>query len=85
MPLARSLVRLLVRLPDRWLVRLAGGAPLVIEGRTLDPACQLLGVQAARRPQPEGVEATRRATDEGMALLSGDRVPGVTQPRSEAA
>lgn len=70
--------RLLLRLPRGLLVRMAGGSPTVIDGRTLDPALQLVAANARRqrggRPLPGPVEA-RRSTNAGMALLSGTPRP----------
>lgn len=69
----KTLTRLALRLPGAILVRMAGGAPTVTGGRTLDPALQLLARNAAKQgavaeKQPEEVRA---ATNAGMQLLSG--------------
>lgn len=78
------LLALLLRLPDRWLVRLAGGAPLEAGGRTLDPACQLLARRAGGPPLATLPLATlRAASDRGMALMSGRRRSGVATRRLE--
>jgi acetyl esterase/lipase len=59
---------------------MAGGAPTVVGGRTLDPALQLLAANAARsRDEPLGSPSEVRASiDAGMCLLSGKARPLVT-------
>jgi acetyl esterase/lipase len=69
----RTSTRLLLRLPGAWLLRLAGGTPLAIDGRTLQPAFQLLQAMAARHPHLASlpVDRMRRACDASMKLLGG--------------
>ncbi|MDD3445429.1 MAG: alpha/beta hydrolase, partial [Zavarzinia sp.] len=45
------LVSGLVRLPQSWLVRMSGGKPIQLEGKTLDPQLQFLLALAAKRPE----------------------------------
>lgn len=65
------LQRRALSLPPGLLLRLAGGRPVVVEGRVLDPALQLGAVQAARQKlqlwQLAPAEA-RRAADRGLAV-----------------
>jgi acetyl esterase/lipase len=65
------LVRSVLSLPPRWLIAMAGGKPLTIAGRTLDPRVQFLAAQAKSRPglHTMDVAAARKASDDGLALL----------------
>ncbi|MCH7959116.1 MAG: alpha/beta hydrolase [Candidatus Hydrogenedentes bacterium] len=60
------------RLPDSWLIRMAGGKALTIEGRTLDPMLQLMATQAASGPALESltVPEARAAMKAGLALTN---------------
>jgi acetyl esterase len=65
------LVRTVLSLPPRWLIAMAGGQPLTIAGRTLDPRVQFLAGQAKGRPGMHTLEvaAARKASDDGLMLL----------------
>jgi acetyl esterase len=78
MSLGGALVRALLRLPDPWLLRLAG-APARADAGALDPACQLLARRSASQPHPARLppEAMRAAYDRGMTLVGGRRRPDV--------
>jgi acetyl esterase/lipase len=71
--LQRQVTRLLLRLPGPVLLRLAGGPPPAVAGRTLDPACALLAAQGRRGPHlaDQTPEVARRLADAGMRLLAG--------------
>ncbi len=75
--LERGLARLLPRLPDRWALKMAGGEPLVLGGRTLDPHAQLIASQAARQPGLEELlpEQARRVASDGRKLVDGPPRP----------
>src|SRR3954447_19577635 len=47
--------RLLTALPPRVQVRLSGGAPIVVDGQTLDPELQILLHARARMGAPPGL------------------------------
>ena len=71
-PIERLVVKLLPRLPERWVARMAG-EPTVIRGRTLDPWVQLITRRAAgETPMHEltPVEARARA-DAAIGLAAG--------------
>ena len=67
------LVRTILNLPGRWLVALAGGKPLNIEGRVLDPRLQFLGFMGGKQPSMETLTPAeaRVAAVEGFRLLDG--------------
>jgi acetyl esterase/lipase len=69
----KLLVRTILNLPGRWLVALAGGKPLNIEGRVLDPRLQFLGFMGGKRPSMETLTPAeaRVAAAEGFRLLDG--------------
>jgi acetyl esterase/lipase len=70
----KILVRTLLSLPGSWLVALAGGKALTIEGRTLDPRLQFLGAMAKRQPSLASMapQEARKAAAGGLALLDGE-------------
>lgn len=77
-PLAgRLLSGVLDRLPESWLLRLAGGEPLTIRGRTLDPQLQLLARTAARQTPMHRMTAAeaRSATGRALALVAAPPRP----------
>jgi acetyl esterase/lipase len=65
------LVRQVLSLPPRWLLAMAGGKPLTIAGRTLDPRVQFIAAQAKGRPglHTMDVAAARKASADGLRLL----------------
>jgi len=71
--LQTTITRLMVRLPGGILQRLAGGAPPVTGGRTLDPALQLIAANAARKggALTDSPGTVRESTNRGMKMLSG--------------
>jgi acetyl esterase/lipase len=73
------LVRTVLSLPERWLVSMAGGAPVSIEGRTLDPRVQFLAAQAKKGPKLKDMQPqeARKASAEAFALLDASALPGV--------
>ncbi|MEM0986944.1 MAG: alpha/beta hydrolase [Pseudomonadota bacterium] len=79
MSLQRTLIRTLLKLPPSWLVRMSGGQPVVLGGRTLDPHTQFLAHGAQRQPamatmDPQTARATSAA---GLTMLGADPEPGV--------
>lgn len=63
-------------LPPSLLLRLAGGKPMVAEGRVLDPALQLLTLQARKQNAPISEvppQLARQAVDGGFDVLNADK------------
>jgi hypothetical protein len=53
MSLQQTITRLIMKLPGGILVKMAGGKPLTIRGRTLEPSCNWsCGTDAMRRHFP---------------------------------
>ncbi|MBO6544409.1 MAG: alpha/beta hydrolase [Alphaproteobacteria bacterium] len=71
MSLQRMIVRTLLKLPDGLLVKMSGGKPLEIDGRTLDARVQLLASQGAKAPSMTTlpIEEARKGADDGLAML----------------
>ena len=71
MSFQKFIIRSLMKLPESLLLRMAGGKPLAIDGRVMDPRVQLLAVQGAKAPSITTLDpvAARAATSEGLALL----------------
>lgn len=70
----KYIVRFLMRMPPRWMVALAGGAPIVIAGRTLDPRIQFLGAAAKLQPTVDSLPPVqaRKFASSTMRLVDGD-------------
>jgi len=79
MSLQALIARTLLKLPPGVLVRLAGGKPLELGGRTLDPHLQFIAHGAARQPaiSSMSVEDARAASAEGLAMFAARPEPGV--------
>lgn len=71
--LEKYLVAGLVRLPERWLIRMSGGVPLEEEGKRLDPQLQFLLAMAATRPRidQQPVEGARQLYRDMAYSFSG--------------
>ena len=71
--LQRGLVKGLLKLPESWILRMAGGEPFTIRGRVLDVRAQLFMAQAAGSPPMTDLPAheVRTNANEGMKLLDG--------------
>ena len=71
MNLQRLIVRSLMKLPEGLLLRMAGGKPLSIDGRVMDPRVQLLAAQGTKEPSITTLDpvSARAATSQGFALL----------------
>jgi acetyl esterase/lipase len=76
-PIRKLVARALLGLPEAWLVRMAGGSPVVALGRRLDPRIQFLAVQARRGPALPALEpgAARAASSSGLATLDAPPRP----------
>ena len=79
MSLQATIVKTLLKLPEGWLVKMAGGAPLEIGGRTLDPHTQFLSHGAQRQPPMSSQDAQtgRAMSAQGLAMLAAEPEPGV--------
>lgn len=80
MSLQATIAKLLLKLPSGWLVKLAGGEPVVLGGRRLDPHFQFLAHGAKRQPPMSSMAAQegRAASAAGLAMFQADPEPGVT-------
>ena len=69
-------LRALQRLPDRALSRLGGGAPVVVEGRRLDPLIQVM-LRLSRVPPIERMPApkARRVYAQLVGVTQADELP----------
>ncbi|WP_041535808.1 alpha/beta hydrolase [Parvibaculum lavamentivorans] len=74
MNIQKTIIRLLMKLPDGALVRLSGGKPLAIDGRIMDARMQFLAAQGARQPSITTLDplTARAATSQGLAMLDGE-------------
>lgn len=79
MSLQATIAKLLLKLPPGWLVKLSGGEPVVIGGRTLDPHFQFLAHGAKKQPPMSSLSAEvgRAASAAGLAMFKAEREPGV--------
>lgn len=71
MNLQALMVRSLMKLPESWILKMAGGTPVEIDGRTMDPRVQLLAAQGAKAPSMTtlSIEEARAGADDGLAML----------------
>lgn len=79
MSLQATIAKLLLKLPASWKVKMAGGRPLEIGGRTLDPNFQFIAHGAANQPPMSSLEpeVAQAAAIEGLAMFAADPEPGV--------
>lgn len=80
MSLQATIAKLLLKLPEDALVRLSGGKPFELGGRTLDPHLQFISHAAKKQPSlaqmtPEDGQAAAR---EGFAMFAAKPDPGVS-------
>lgn len=81
----RFFVGLLVKLPDRVLLRLSGSGPISIAGRTLDPQLQFLLRLMSRQPRMEHVQpVVARRLYSRLASTMGGRPRAMAQVRNLA-
>ena len=78
--LQSGLLKVMLKLPASIKVKMAGGKPLTIEGRTLDPNFQFLAHGAASQPPMSSfpAEVGRAASAAGLAMLADKPAPGVS-------
>lgn len=79
MALQKTILKSLLKLPDRVLVALAGGKPLETGGRRMDARLQFMDRAAKRRPGLHTLtpQAARAAMREGLALVDAPPQAGV--------
>ncbi len=80
MSLQATIAKLLLKLPASWKVKMAGGAPVEIGGRTLDPNFQFIAHGAANQPPMSSLEpeVAQAAAIEGLAMFAAKPEPGVS-------
>jgi len=80
MSLQAMIARLFLKLPASWKVTMAGGKPLELGGRTLDPNLQFIAHGAAKQPPMSSLEpeVAQAAAIEGLAMFAADPEPGVS-------
>ena len=85
MSLQATIARLLLKLPDSWLVKMSGGRPVQIGGRTLDARLQFIAHGAKDAPPMSSLEpaVARAASAQGLAMFAGPLPEGVTSEDSE--
>ncbi|MEM1104828.1 MAG: alpha/beta hydrolase [Pseudomonadota bacterium] len=79
MSLQATIVKLILKLPEGVLVRMSGGAPTQLGGRTLDPHLQFLAHGAKRQPPMSSMTAVdgRAVSAAGLAMFEAPPEPGV--------
>ena len=80
MSLQQIITKFIFKLPDGLLVRMAGGKPVEVRGRVLEPQLQLVAWNGRNAPpmstlEPEVVQA---AVKEQLAMLEAPLEPSVT-------
>ena len=80
MSLQATIAKTLLKLPAGWLVKLSGGKPVEIGGRTLDPHFQFLAHGAKDQPPMSSLSAQdgRAASAAGLAMFAAKPEPGVS-------
>ena len=80
MSLHATIAKLLLKLPASWKIKMAGGAPLELGGRTLDPNLQFITHGASKQPPMSSLdpEVAQAAALEGIAMFASAPEPGVT-------
>ena len=80
MSLQATIAKLLLKLPASWKVKMAGGAPVELGGRTLDPNFQFIAHGAANQPPMSSLEPeiAQAGAIEGLAMFAAKPEPGVS-------
>ncbi|MEO1321686.1 MAG: alpha/beta hydrolase [Pseudomonadota bacterium] len=80
MSLQATIAKLLLKLPASWKIKMAGGKPVELGGRTLDPNLQFIAHGAANQPPMSSLEPeiAQAAAIEGLAMFAAALEPGVT-------
>ena len=79
MSLQQMITRFIFKLPNGLLVRMAGGKPLEIRGRVLEPQLQLVAWNGRKAPPLSSLEpeVAQAATKDQIAMLAAPIEPGV--------
>jgi acetyl esterase/lipase len=79
MSLQQTITRLIMKLPGGILVKMAGGKPLTIRGRTLEPQLQLVMWNGRNAPPLSSLpaETVQAVTKETLAAIQAPVEPGV--------
>ncbi len=79
MSLQATIAKLLLKLPASWKIKMAGGEPVVLGGRTLDPNLQFIAHGAANQPPMSSLEpeVAQAAAIEGLGMFAAKPEPGV--------
>lgn len=80
MSLQATIAKLLLKLPASWKIKMAGGEPLQLGGRTLDPNLQFIAHGAASQPPMSSLEpeVAQAAAIDGLAMFAAKPEPGVS-------
>ncbi|MEM7493769.1 MAG: alpha/beta hydrolase [Pseudomonadota bacterium] len=80
MSLQATIAKLMLKLPAGLKVKMAGGKPVEIAGRTLDPNFQFIAHGAARQPPMSSMtpDQAREASATGLAMFADKTEPGVS-------
>lgn len=80
MSLQQMIAGLILKLPGRLLVKMAGGEPLTIQGRTLEPQMQLAAWNGRHAPPLSSmlVETAKAAVNQQILDTQDKPVPGVS-------
>ncbi|MEM1390676.1 MAG: alpha/beta hydrolase [Pseudomonadota bacterium] len=87
MSLQATIAKLLLKLPAGLKVKMAGGSPVEIGGRTLDPNFQFIAHGAAKQPPMSSMtpQQARDASAAGLAMFADKPEPGVSWDDFELA
>lgn len=79
MSLQATIAKLLLKLPASWKIKMAGGEPVRLGGRTLDPNFQFIAHGAAKQPPMSSLEpeVAQAGAIEGLAMFAAKPEPGV--------
>jgi acetyl esterase/lipase len=79
MSLQQTITKLIMKLPGGLLVKMAGGKPLTIRGRTLEPQLQLMAWNGRNAPPLSSLpaETVQAVTKETLASVAAPIEPGV--------
>lgn len=80
MGVKETLTRMVFKLPKGLLVKMAGGEPLTVRGRTLEPQLQLMAWNGREAPSFSSLppDVVKAATIETLASVAAPMEPGVT-------
>ncbi len=80
MSLQATIAKLLLKLPAGWKIKMAGGAPVELGGRTLDPNLQFIAHGAANQPPMSSLdpEVAQAAAIEGLGMFAAKPEAGVS-------